>query len=108
MTEERWEQFKDLAKKQFSDVIITTEELPDDQPGESEILEFTSPLGAFRLVRETRPLVLEKKEHYAKRATDVAEIEFVYSDTEVTHKLKIYKDDGLGEWEEISGDSLGL
>lgn len=115
MTNERWEQFIELAKQQFSGVEVSTEDLvyqSEDGPqkqGTVDILEFEHKNGdRYRLERENKPKVLEKKMHYAKRATDTAQAEYVFSDTEFTHKLRVYKEGLSGDWEEISLTDLGL
>jgi hypothetical protein len=114
MTNERWQQFIDLAKDQFEGVEISTEELSVqtmDGPevrGSVDTLIFEKTGDRYKLERENRPRVLEKKEHFAKRATDTARTEYVFSTTEFTHKLRVYKETDAGDWDEISSDSLGL
>lgn len=114
MNNERWQQFIDLAKDQFDEVEVSTEDLTvqtADGPevrGTLDILIFERSGDRYKLQRENKPLILEKKEHFAKRATDTARTEYVLSDTEYTHKLRVYKETDSGDWEEISSDSLGL
>jgi hypothetical protein len=73
-----------------------------------DILEFSRGGDRFKLMRENRPVVLERTEHHAKRASDTARIDYKFSDTEFSHKLRVYKETDDGEWDEISTDSLGL
>jgi hypothetical protein len=114
MTNERWQQFVDLAQDQFEDVDVQTEDLifeTEDGPqkqGTIDILTFERNGDRYKLERENKPVVLEKKMHFAKRATDTARTEYVFSDTEFTHKLRVYKENLNGDWEEISTDSLGI
>ncbi len=114
MTDERWQQFVDLAKEQFDEVEISTEELTMqtiDGPevrGTVDVLEFSRGGDRYKLMRENRPVVLERTEHHAKRATDTARIDYKFSDTEFSHKLRVYKETDDGEWDEISTESLGL
>lgn len=114
MTDERWQQFVDLAREQFDEVEITTEQLEvqtEDGPqirGSIDILEFEKGGDRFKLERENKPLVLEKKMLHAKRANDVAQIEYKFSDTEFSHKLRVYKENMSGDWEEINLGDLGL
>lgn len=114
MTDERWQQFIELAKDQFNDVEISTEDLTVqtmDGPeirGSVDTLIFERDGDRFKLERENRPIVLEKKEHFAKRATDTARTEYTFSTTDFSHKLRVYKETDAGDWDEISADSLGL
>lgn len=114
MTDERWQQFIDLAKEQFRNVEVSTEDLMvqtadgPEQRGSLDILIFEREGERFKLERENKPIVLERKEHFAKRASDTARIEYKFSDTEFSHKLRVYKETDAGDWDEISTESLGL
>ena len=114
MTDERWQQFIELAKDQFDNVEVSTEDLlvqSIDGPevrGSVDILVFERGGDTYKLKRENRPLVLERKEHHAKRATDTTQVEYKFSTTEFSHKLHVYKETDSGDWDEISSDSLGL
>lgn len=114
MTDERWEEFVESAMKNFDDVTLTKEnlEVETDQGievrGTEDVLEFQNEAGRFRLVRENRPVVLEKKEFYSHRAGDTARTEYKFSETEFSHKLRVYRENRYGDWEEISADRLGL
>lgn len=115
MNDDRWQQLVEMAKKNFSGVEITSEDLimeTQDGPikqGTKDILEFNHPdASRYRLVRENRPVVLEKKQHFSHRMGDTARTEYKHSDTEFSHKLRVYREDRMGEWEEITLDKLGL
>jgi hypothetical protein len=71
-------------------------------------LIFENGQGKFKVVRENRPLILEKKMHYSHRPGDTARTEYKLSETEVTHKLRVYKEVDFDEWEEVTLDKLGL
>ena len=114
MTNERWQQFIDLAQEQFEnvdvqneDLIFETEEGPQKQ-GTIDTLTFERGGDTFKLERENKPMVLDKKMHFAKRASDTARAEYVLSETEFSHKLRVYKENMNGDWDEISTESLGL
>ena len=69
-----------------------------------EFIEFESPMGRMKMERTTSPAVLDKKTLYSKTAGRAGRIEYVYSETEFSHRLKAYKwSEGLGEWEEVKG-----
>ena len=114
MTDEKWEQLVQAAKNHFEDVSIKSEALLRDTPegqqaeGTQDVLEFEKQGGRFRLVRENRPAVLEKKQYFSHRMGDTARTEYKLSDTEFSHKLKVYKEVGYDDWEEVTLDKLGL
>lgn len=114
MQDDRWQQLVEAAKKHFLDVSLTKEDLimdTQDGPqkrGTQDILIFENPSGKFKLVRENRPVVLEKKEIFSHRAGQSAQTQYKFSDSEFSHKLKVYKEEGFEEWEEVTLDKLGL
>lgn len=114
MNDEKWEQLVEMVKGSFKNVELATEPIvvqTQDGPvhqGVEDILEFDAPKGRFRLVREQKPVVLEKKEHFSHRMGDTARVEYKHSDTEFTHKLRVYKEVDIDEWDEVTLDSLGL
>ncbi|HEX3099554.1 MAG TPA: hypothetical protein VHQ41_01110 [Patescibacteria group bacterium] len=115
MTDDRWEQFTEDSKTRFKDVIMMDETWSEEhgdeiQTGTQNVVEFTLPGTGdrFRVVRENRPLVLEKKLLYSHRQGDTAQTKYVLSDTEFSHKLRVYKEDDYGEWQEVTAGALGL
>lgn len=114
MTDEKWEQLVQAAKNHFEDVSLNTEDLIKDTPdgpqkeGTQDILEFEKQGERFRLVRENRPVVLEKKQFFSHRMGDTARTEYKLSDSEFSHKLKVYKEVGYDDWEEVTLDKLGI
>lgn len=111
MTDERWEQFVEMAKGKFQNVSVAEEDLlspAGEVQGKSDVVNLTIPgMGSFQVVRENKPVVLDKKQFYSHRQGDTARTEYVLSDTELSHKIRVFKevDD---EWEEVSADALGL
>lgn len=114
MTDEKWEQLVQAAKNHFEDVSLKTEEMFRETPegpqkeGTKDILEFEKAGERYRLVRENRPVVLEKKQYFSHRMGDTARTEYKFSDTEFSHKLKVYKEVAYDDWEEVTLDKLGL
>ena len=115
MQDDRWQQLTEMARKNFKNVNLHSEDLimeTQDGPikqGTKDILEFDHADGdRYRLVRENRPVVLEKKEHFTHRMGATARTEYKHSDTEFSHKLRVFKETGFDEWDEITLDSLGL
>jgi hypothetical protein len=115
MQDERWQQLTEMARKHFKneqlhteDLVVETEDGPQKR-GTQDILEFEHPDGSrYRLVRENRPVVLEKKELYSHRAGQSAQTQYKFSNTEFSHKLRVYREVAFDEWEEITLDKLGL
>lgn len=114
MTDEKWEQLVEVAKRHFQDASVKTEDLVTETPegpqkqGTQDVLVFEKSGQRFKLVRENRPVVLEKKQYYSHRAGDSARTEYKFSDTEFSHKLKVYKEAGFDDWDEITLDKLGI
>lgn len=114
MQDDRWQELVGMAKKHFKnvsltleDIILETQEGPQKQ-GTQDILIFENPGGKFKLVRENRPVVLDKKQFYSHRQGDSARTEYKFSDTEFSHKLRVYKEVDFDEWDEVTLDKLGL
>jgi hypothetical protein len=112
MNNEQWEQIVENLRAQFKGVEVFEEEIEQGMEGSrgvhADIVIFNTPRGRFRLVRESRPVVLEKKQLYSHRPGDTARTEYKFSDTEFTHKLKLYRENDDLEWEEVTLDQLGL
>lgn len=113
MTDDRWEELIETLKKQ-GDVGVTTEPLyqttgdGDQEIGTQDIAVFKRGSMKYRVVRENRPVVLEKKMMYSHRQGDTARTEYKLSDTEMSHKVRVFKEIDFDEWEEMSADNLGL
>jgi hypothetical protein len=114
MTDERWEEFVESAKQRFEDVDVKNEPWEESFGGQAtsgtnNAVEFTMPGTGdrYKVVRENKPVVLDKKQHYSHRQGDTARTEYVLSDTELSHKIRVYKED-YGDWDEVRADSLGL
>ncbi len=98
MQDERWYDLVDRIQTQFQ-VDHETRQPLERGPGERHVLEFQSPMGRLKLERISRPVVLERRARYSKRANTEATEEFVYSDTESTHRVNLYRW-VAGSWEE--------
>jgi hypothetical protein len=114
MTDDKWQEIVEMAQKNFRGAKLTKEDLIMETPdgpqkqGTQDILEFEHPNGdRFKLVRENRPVVLEKKEMYSHRAGQSAQVQYKHSETEFSHRLRVFKEVDM-EWEEVTLDKLGL
>jgi len=103
MTEEKWEQIKDMTNKNFPVLENNIFDLAEDQGGGTrEELVFEGPLGKMKLEYITKPLVLGKETHFSKRAGQETKVDYVLSDTEKVRTFLAYKFDPATEhWVEI-------
>ena len=78
MTDDKWQMLIELAKVKFEDVMIHTEDLlvqtseGEVKAGTQDILEFTKGSMGYRIVRENKPVLLDKKMHFSHRQGDAA------------------------------------
>ena len=74
----------------------------------TESVVWQSPQGRMKLTRTTRPLVVDKKLHYSHRIGGGSSVEYVYSKTESTSRIRLFKwSERLNDWEEIDAGALG-
>ncbi len=100
MNLERWEEIKEKIENKFK-IIAKSEEILENK-GKREIIEFESPIGIVRLEFVIQPRVLDKKTQYSHRASGQINVEYIYSDDEMSSYLKVYKQNKeTEEWEEI-------
>ncbi|MEK7166834.1 MAG: hypothetical protein AAB732_00220 [Patescibacteria group bacterium] len=100
MNPEKWEEIKEKIEKKFK--VITKSEETLENKGKQETIEFESPIGIVRLEFIIQPRVLDKKTQYSHRAGGQTNVEYIYSDDEMSSYLKVYKQDKeTKEWEEI-------
>jgi hypothetical protein len=97
---DRWIEMLERIDTTFKITDRTIEEF-EDQPGEVETVFFRAPMGEMRLEREVRPLVLQKKMRYSKRMGAAPTAEYVYSDSETSDRVRLWKRKPSGEWEEV-------
>ena len=63
-------------------------------------------MGEIKLEFHVRDLVLEQKTSYSRRIGSGTKVDYVYSDTEKTYRLKAYKKEA-GEWKEMDSSTFG-
>ena len=114
MQDDKWEALKEelgrkfeVEEQGFEDLTVATGD-GEVVSGKAEFIVFPSPMGKIKLVRESRPVVLGKKEFYSHQQGKGARVEYKFSDTEFSHKIKAYKwDDYNEDWKEIDAGSFG-
>ena len=89
MTDEKWQEVKNMIREKFGTSDELEEELEDG--GGVEIVEFDGPLGEMKVERTVKPKVLDVKTKYSNRKGSTADsIEKVTSDTEEVKYVKAY------------------
>jgi len=114
MQDDKWEGLKEelhrkfqVEDEHFEDLVVETADGPVVS-GKVEVLIFPTPLGRIKLTRESKPVVLDKKEFYSHQQGKAARVEYTFSETEFSHKIKAYKwNDDNEEWKEIDAGSFG-
>lgn len=114
MKQEKWEEIKGKIKDQF-EVIEEKKEplmirvgLEDSQKaGDKDIIIFQSPIGKVKLEYLIKPVILDKKEHFSKRAGTSARTEYELSETEFVRRMEAYKwNEADQDWQSIDKGSF--
>jgi hypothetical protein len=101
MNQERWDEIKEKIENKFKISAKNVEVL--ENKGIKEIIEFEGPLGKIKLEFVNQPKILDKKTQYSNRIGGQTNVKYVYSDSETSSYLKIYKQDKeTEEWVEIN------
>lgn len=99
---ERWQDIVDQIKASFE--VEDSGIIEDDEDGgtKTEYIEFNGPLGHLRLEFSTHPVILETKTKYHKRIGSETSVDYVYSPTEKSSNLLVFRwDDELNDWREF-------
>jgi hypothetical protein len=109
MNPEKWEQIKGNVLDNMEVEESDRYTVEDEGGAQIEYIVFASPLGRTKLEFVSKPLILDKKTLYSNRIGSETKVEYVYSDTEKTHKLNVYKwDEDQGDWQEIDAKNFSL
>lgn len=115
MSPEKWQDIKGMVKDKFSILEEKTQPLElkiglakTQKIGEIESIVFISPLGKIKLEYSTKPVILDKIEHYSKRMGASSNTEYILSDSEFVHRFEAYiwKND-LDDWQKFDFDDFG-
>ena len=114
MTQDKWDEVKDMVKSKFEVLEERTESLylktgltDDDKQeiGKKDILVCNSPIGKVKLEYLTKPVVLDKKEHYTKRGGTSSQTEYILSEDEFVRRMEAFRYvDGF--WEKIDASGF--
>ncbi len=112
MQEDKWIDLIDNLEIKFGQLDRKSQKTTsEDDTGHKidtfeEWVEFDTPMGRMKLSRITRPMIIDKKFHYTHSAGGKGKVEYITSDTEKSHKTKLYKwDDFKDDWQEIETKS---
>ncbi len=107
MNDQRWEEVLRRLDRQFGDLEF--DEIEDEETRAiTESVVWQSPQGRMKLIRVTRPLVVDKKLHFSNRASGGSHVEYVYSDTETTSRIRLFRwSDPASDWEEVDASVFG-
>lgn len=100
MTDEKWQEIKNMIKEKFEIKDEAREEL--ENGGSVETVEFQGPLGLMKVERTVKPKVVDLKTTYSNRKRAMASnVRQVTSETEVVKFVKAYvfKDENWVEME---------
>lgn len=101
MNDEKWYYLLEEIDRKFGIEEKDTEEVPERRMM-IETAVFTGAGGRMKLERTTRAVVLERQVKFSKRIGGETIEKYVYSDTEKTHRVILYKwDEERGTWQEI-------
>jgi hypothetical protein len=106
MHQSKWENLLDQIEKQFGFIEHETDEF-EERRLTVETVVFDGAGGRMKLERSVRPVILDKKAHFAKRVGSAATVEYVYSDTEEVDTVRLFQWDRLArEWHELKLSEL--
>ncbi|MCK4554017.1 hypothetical protein KAU19_03570 [Candidatus Parcubacteria bacterium] len=102
MSPEKWNNIVGQIEDNF-EVEEKGKQHEDDMGGiDIEFVIFKGPLGRMKLEFVVKPVVLDKKTTYSRRIGAETKVDYVYSDTEKSHKMRAYKwDEGEERWAEM-------
>jgi hypothetical protein len=109
MIPEKWQSIVGNIKDNFKMEDEGKSHIEDEGGADIEYIVFAGPLGRMRLEFVSKPVILDKKTTFSKRIGSETQIDYVYSETEKTHTLIVYKwSDEKADWVEIDASSLGI
>jgi len=99
--DEKWYYLLEEVERKFGLEEKKTEEVPHKHMT-IETVTFTGASGQLKLERTTRAVVLERKVKFSKRIGGDSTEQYVYSDTEKTHRVVLYRrNEETRFWDEI-------
>lgn len=107
MQPEKWKITKGNIKDNFKVEEEGDVHLDEEGGVDIEFIVFEGPLGRMRMEHISKPIVLDKKTTYSRRIGSETNVTYVYSDSEKSYALKVYKwDDNEDNWVEIDAKNF--
>ena len=101
MNDEKWYYLLEEIDRKFGISERTTEDVPEKRLKVEKAI-FTGVGGKMKLERSTRALVLDRQVKFSRRIGGETAEKYLYSDTEKTHRVVLYKwDEASRLWQEI-------
>ena len=116
MTDEKWQNIVSMIKDKFAveEESSDSVEIGNTKAGSpaieiKEIIIFDGPLGKIKLERTTRPIVVDKKTQYSQRIGAQVTVDYVYSDSENSQKVRFYRyESDQTDWVEINQNNFNI
>lgn len=106
MHQSKWENLLAQIERQFGFVEHENERF-EERRLSVETVVFDGAGGRMKLERSSRPVILDKKAHFAKRVGSASTVEYIYSDTETVDTVRLFRWDRLArEWRELELSEL--
>ena len=107
MYQGKWEDLIDKIEKMFGFAEHTTEEYPESRTT-VETAVFDGASGRIKLERTVKPVVLDEKTTYSKRAAGEVTTTYILSDEEHVDTIRFFRWDRLArEWKQIDLADIG-
>jgi hypothetical protein len=107
MNQRKWEDLLDRIEKMFGFTEHTTEEYPERRMT-IETAIFDGATGRIKLERTRKPVVLDTRMSYSRRAGSDVETEYVLSDDEYVDTVRFFRwDRPAREWKQIDLADIG-
>lgn len=114
MNPSKWEEIVYQIEEKFGidnhrteDFVVAEQHDSTKIIGQKEIVEFEGASGKMKLERVSQPKVIDKKVLSSKRIGGKAAVDYVYSTSENTEYVKIYRwDETTQNWIEITSNGI--
>jgi hypothetical protein len=108
MHQAKWEALLDQIERLFGFLEHEHEEYPERHL-KVETVVFDGASGRMKLERSVRPVILDKRTSFTKRAGSDVSVEYVFSEDEFVDTVKLYRWDRLArEWRQMEiADLMG-
>jgi hypothetical protein len=107
MNIDRWKDTLDIIREKFEiedEGVLESEEYGGSK---TDYIIFIGPLGKMKLELVSKPKILDRKTHYSNRIGSEVDVEYVYSDTEMTSQLMVARWSDLDQnWLPLDANNL--